>query len=152
MSDRSLQLILERAQEDEHQASLALNQARIDLDSYREQLAQIEQYRFDYCRQLSERGMEGLSASAYNHLQKFLNQLDETLLRQREAGRHFEQQVEICSGQWQDARKQRRSIEWLLEKKQHERQLRLEKQEQKLMDEFSTLQFARLMANRRSEQ
>lgn len=143
MPNSALQLILERAKEDEHQASLALNNARNERDNYLVQLQQIEQYRLDYCKQLSSRGQAGLTASNYNHLQKFLTQLDETLAKQRMAGAQFDEQVNACSEYWQEIRKKRRSIEWLLEKKQTERQQMLDKQEQKMMDEFSTLQFAR---------
>ncbi|GAB3520612.1 flagellar export protein FliJ [Photobacterium alginatilyticum] len=143
MADNALELILERTKDDEHKASLALSNARTELENYREQLKQIEQYRLDYCKQLSARGQQGLTASSYGHLQKFLSQLDETLVTQREAGRQFEDQVEQCSEHWSEVRKKRRSIEWLLEKKHNERQLLRDKQEQKLMDEFATLQFAR---------
>ncbi|PSW11154.1 flagella biosynthesis chaperone FliJ [Photobacterium rosenbergii] len=142
-ADSALELILNQTADAEHKASLALNQARIERENYLQQLQQIEQYRLDYCRQLSERGQQGLTASAYNHLQKFLNQLDETLVKQKSAGAHFDQQVEQCSQHWQEMRKQRRSIEWLIEKKQTERQRLLDKQEQKLMDEFATMQYAR---------
>lgn len=143
MSDSALELILERAQDDEHKASLALNNARIELDNYYQQLQQIEQYRLDYCKQLTARGLDGLTASSYSHLQQFLGSLDETLAKQKAAGAQFEEQVEKCSEYWNEMRKKRQSIEWLLEKKQAERQAQLDKQEQKMMDEFATLQFAR---------
>ncbi|UTV27025.1 flagellar export protein FliJ [Photobacterium atrarenae] len=146
MADTALTLILEKAKEDEHQASLALNQARLELESYHQQLQQIEQYRFDYSKQMTARGQSGLSASSFGHLQKFLNQLDETLVKQKAAGEQFEQQVEQCSAHWHEMRKKRRSVEWLLEKKQTEQQRLRDKQEQKLMDEFSTLQFARKLS------
>lgn len=53
MADNALELILERTKDDEHKASLALSNARIEQESYYEQLKQIEQYRLDYCKQLS---------------------------------------------------------------------------------------------------
>lgn len=143
MADTALTLILEKAKDDEHQASLALDQARLELDDYYQQLQQIEQYRFDYSKQMTARGQSGLSASSFSHLQKFLNQLDETLVKQKAAGEQFEQQVEQCRAHWHEMRKQRRSVEWLLEKKQTEQQRLRDKQEQQLMDEFATLQFAR---------
>ncbi|CSA96186.1 flagellar biosynthesis chaperone [Vibrio cholerae] len=40
-------------------------------------------------------------------------------------------------------RQKRKSYQWLMEKKQTERQLLQEKREQKQMDEFSTLMFNR---------
>ncbi|GHA47510.1 flagellar export protein FliJ [Photobacterium aphoticum] len=149
MSNQALALILERAKDDEDKASLALNQARVERENYYIQLQQIEQYRLDYCRQLSERGQQGLTASSYGHLQKFLNQLDETLTKQKQAASQFDFQVEQCSEHWHEMRKKRRSIEWLLEKKQTERQQFLDRQEQKMMDEFATLQFARRMSIKR---
>ncbi|PSW19540.1 flagella biosynthesis chaperone FliJ [Photobacterium sanctipauli] len=149
MADEALAFILERTRDDEHKAALALNQARLEHQSYLQQLQQIEQYRLDYCKQLSVRGQEGLTASEYGHLQKFLNQLDETLVKQKAAGQQFEQQIEQCSEHWNEVRKKRRSIEWLLDKKQTERQQQLDRQEQKLMDEFATLQFARRMTSAR---
>lgn len=149
MSEQALALLLERAKDDEQKAATALHQSRLEKENYLRQLQQIEQYRLDYSRQLSERGMQGLTASSYSHLQKFLSQLDETLSRQKAAGHHFDHQITRSSEQWNEVRKQRRSIEWLLEKKQTERQQRLDRQEQKLMDEFATLQFARRMTNQR---
>lgn len=145
MLNNSLGLILEQAKEQEHQAQLALNHAHLERENYLQQLAQIEQYRLDYCTQLSERGLQGLTASSYNHLQKFLTQLDETLAKQKSIGSHFEQQVADCQQHWLEMQKKCRSIEWLIEKKQRERQIWLDKQEQKMMDEFATLQFARRM-------
>ena len=51
--------------------------------------------------------------------------------------------MDNCQTYWQETRKQRRSYEWMIDKKKTERQKMLDKQEQNMMDEFSTLQFAR---------
>ncbi len=59
MADNALELILEITKDDEHKASLALSNARIERENYYEQLKQIEQYRLDYCKQLSARGQQG---------------------------------------------------------------------------------------------
>ncbi|MDO6705189.1 flagellar export protein FliJ [Photobacterium sp. 1_MG-2023] len=139
----ALNLILDQAREKERNALLALEQAKRDLDSFYHQREQIEKYRFDYCQQLTERGQSGLTASQFSHLHKFLGQLDETLVQQDAAGREFERQVEQCSEIWLQTRKERKSVEWLLEKKATTREQQLARQEQKLMDEFATLQSAR---------
>jgi flagellar FliJ protein len=97
----------------------------------------------DYCQQLVDRGKNGLSASEYGHLNRFLTQLDETLKKQREAEDHFKLQVENGEEHWLETRKQKRSYEWMIDKKQKERQKRENYQEQKQLDEFTTLQFAR---------
>jgi flagellar FliJ protein len=141
--ENALDFLLDQAQEKEHNAVMALNKARSELENYHKQIEQIEQYRLDYCNQMVQRGMSGLTASQYGHLNRFLTQLDETLTKQRSAQSQFEQQVANCEKHWLEVRKQRRSYEWLLEKKRSEKQKAAERREQKELDEFTTLQFAR---------
>ncbi|USD65978.1 flagellar export protein FliJ [Vibrio sp. SCSIO 43136] len=141
--ENALEFLLEQAKEHESQAVLALNKARSELDNYYEQLKQIEQYRLDYCNQLVDRGKGGLTAAQYGHLNRFLTQLDETLAKQKLAEEHFKSQVDNCQENWMNHRKQRRSYEWLMEKRDKEKRQRQEALEQKQNDEFATLQFAR---------
>ncbi|WP_394251822.1 flagellar export protein FliJ [Vibrio profundi] len=141
--DNALEFLLEQAKEKESQAVLALNKANAELQDYYQQVSQIEQYRLDYCQQLVDRGKQGLTASQYGHLNRFLTQLDETLSKQREAEQHFKSQVDNCQDYWMELRKQRKSYEWLIEKKQTEQQKLQDKREQKQMDEFSTLLYSR---------
>ncbi|MCZ4295613.1 flagellar export protein FliJ [Vibrio sinaloensis] len=145
--DNALEFLLEQAKEREKQAVLALNQARNELESYYQQLEQIEKYRLDYCQQLVDRGQQGLTASQYSHLNRFLTTLDETLSKQKQAESHFKGQVNNCEHNWLESRKQRRSYEWLIEKKQTEKQRLQNIREQKQMDEFSTLQYSRRISN-----
>jgi flagellar FliJ protein len=141
--DNALDFLLEQAKDNEQQAVLALNKARSELEGYYQQVQQIEQYRLDYCNQLVARGQEGLTASQYGHLNRFLTQLDETLTKQKSAEGHFKQQVEDCEEFWHNTRKQRQSYEWLLEKKAKEKAQLEARRDQKQMDEFSNLLFAR---------
>lgn len=145
--DNALEFLLEQSRERENQAVLALNQARSELEGYYQQLQQIEKYRLDYCQQLVDRGQQGLTASQYSHLNRFLTTLDETLAKQKQAEAHFKDQVEHCEQNWFESRKQRRSYEWLIEKKQSERTKLENAREQKQMDEFATLQFSRRLSN-----
>jgi len=141
--ENALDFLLEQAKEKENQAVLALGKAHSELEDYYKQVAQIEQYRMDYCQQLVDRGKNGLTASQYGHLNRFLTQLDETLTKQKEAESHFKRQVDNCQEHWMETRKQRRSYEWMIEKKRTDKAKRENQLEQKLMDEFSTLQYAR---------
>jgi flagellar FliJ protein len=141
--ENALEFLLEQSKEHEEKAVLALNQARQELDGYYEQLKQIEQYRLDYCNQLVERGKNGLTASQYSHLNRFLTQLDETLSKQKSAESHFKQQVENCREHWLDTRKTRRSYEWMIDKRQAEKEKVEIRREQRQLDEFCTLQYAR---------
>lgn len=141
--DNALEFLLEQEKTREENAMLALTKARSELDGYYQQLKQIEQYRLEYCSQLVERGKQGLTASQYGHLNRFLCQLDETLAKQREAESHFITQVDNCNEHWLEVRKKRRSYEWLLEKRAKERQIQEEKRDQKQLDEFATQRFTR---------
>ncbi|WP_114786695.1 flagellar export protein FliJ [Vibrio tetraodonis] len=145
--DNAMVFLLEQSKERENQAVLALSQARAELDDYYQQLKQIENYRLDYCDQLVEKGKQGLTASQYMHLNRFLTTLDETLSKQKQAEQHFISQVESCEHNWTECRKQRRSYEWLIDKKQEEKQRLQYIREQKQMDEFATVQYARRSAN-----
>ncbi|WP_038177082.1 MULTISPECIES: flagellar export protein FliJ [Vibrio] len=145
--ENALEFLLEQAKERENQAALALGQARSELEGYYQQLEQIEKYRLDYCHQLVDRGQKGLNASQYAHLNRFLTTLDETLSKQKQAESHFKDQVTNCEQNWFESRKNRRSYEWLIEKKHNEKQRVQHQREQKQMDEFSTLQFNRRRFN-----
>lgn len=143
----ALEFLLEQSKEHEEQAVMSLSSARQELNQYYTQLKQIEQYRLDYCNQLVERGQQGLSASQYWHLNQFLTQLDSTLAKQKGAEQQFIEQVTQCEEHWLDMRKQRRSYEWLIEKKRSEKERLEQKKEQKSMDEFATLQFSRRISS-----
>lgn len=138
-----MEFLLEQSKERENQAVLALNKARTELEDYYRQVEQIEKYRLDYCHQLVDRGMAGLTASQYGHLNRFLTQLDETLSKQKQAESHFKNQVQNCQDYWLNTRKERMSYEWMIEKRAKEKQQAEAKKEQKQMDEFSTLLYSR---------
>jgi flagellar FliJ protein len=141
--ENALDFLLEQASDKEQQAVLSLNKARSQLEGYYRQVEQIEKYRRDYCQQLIDRGKGGLTASQYGHLNRFLTQLDETLAKQKQAESHFKEQVNACEEHWLEVRKQRRSYEWMRDKKVEEKQRLEAKKEQRMMDEFSTLMYAR---------
>ncbi|WDZ72333.1 flagellar export protein FliJ [Vibrio harveyi] len=141
--NNAMEFLLDQAKEREDQAVLALNKARTELEDYYRQVEQIEKYRLDYCQQLVDRGMAGLTASQYYHLNRFLTQLDETLSKQKQAESHFKEQVVNCQDYWLNMRKERMSYEWMIEKREKEKQIAEAKREQKQMDEFSTLLYSR---------
>ena len=138
--NNAMEFLLEQTKDREDQAVLALNKARSELEDY---YRQVEKYRLDYCQQLVDRGQAGLTASQYGHLNRFLTQLDEALSKQKQAESHFKEQVENCKEYWLTVRKERKSYEWMIDKREEEKQLAEAKREQKQMDEFSTLLYSR---------
>ena len=69
--------------------------------------------------------------------------IDADVSKQKEAEGHFKSQVDNCQEYWMELRKQRKSYEWLMEKKQKEKAKLQDQREQKQMDEFSTLLYSR---------
>ncbi|MGL5334619.1 MAG: flagellar export protein FliJ [Enterovibrio sp.] len=143
MSDETLSLLLDQAKQAEHKAQLALVVAQNQLQEHYRQVAQLENYRLEYVKQLTERGLQGLSASNYGHINRFVTHLDELLSKQRQAAEKFEQNVERSRASWQSSREKRHSLEWLLEKRRSEAQLIAAKREQRLHDEFACIAFNR---------
>ncbi len=139
MATDAMILLKEQARQAEEQAQLAYLASQKELQGYHMQVEQIENYRLDYCRKLSAKGQTGLTASGYSHLNRFISQLDETLEQQRKAAKDFEENVERCREYWLFCQQKRRSLEWLLEKKEKERRIYDEKKEQKQMDEFASV-------------
>ena len=135
--------LLEQTQKEESQAILALDKAKMELNNFYKQIKQIEQYRLDYCNQLLEKGQQGLTASEYGYLNKFLMQLDEALIKQKKVENHFTLQVDNCQMHWQEIGKQRRSYELIIKKKKLDEQKKTEWQEQLIQDELTTLRFIR---------
>ena len=143
MVDSAMDLLLEQAEQEEEQAQLSLVAAQQALENYLKQIDQIEQYRLEYFRTLSEQGLHGLSANKYSHLNRFITQLDETLVKQRGAVSEFEKNVEQCREHWQGCRARTRALAWLIEKRAREALKKAEKAEQKQQDEFAVLAYLR---------
>lgn len=148
MANEALYLLIDKLSNEEKQARQMLEVAQMELTGYYQQLEQIESYRLDYSRQLKNRGLQGLSASEYSHMQKFIVQLDETLTKQKSVEQTFKDRVDSCSEVWQSKRQEKRAVELLIEKKEREAQQQVAKREQKMMDEFVTAQFARRMLDK----
>lgn len=141
--NNALVFLAEQAKKAEHQAQLALIAARQELANYQLQVQQIEQYRLDYCKKMVQLGQEGLTASRYGHLHRFIVQLDDTLTTQRQIAADFEQNVAHCVQHWQDCREKTQSFTWLIEKRQRQAQQLAEKKEQKQVDELAQLSYLR---------
>ena len=137
------EFLLDQAKEKESQAIQALAQATTELEDYYSQYAQISQYRQDYWGLFVNRGQEGLTASQYSHLNKFLSQLDETLVRQKESEVHFTDRVDKCRQYLLEIRKERFSYEALIQNKIKKMTVQKNRADQKLLDEFATLSFNR---------
>lgn len=140
---KQLIVVLEIANKKEQQAMQMLVEARQQLQNLEQQLTGLMQYRNDYLREMSSKGQSGVAANALRQLQQFVGRMDQAVEQQQQKVAGAKHAVSSRQESWQQARQHQQSIEFLINKRQQEQQQRELKQEQKMLDEFTTMQFAR---------
>lgn len=138
---RAIQLLVDRLVEAEDRASRILALAQQDQMRYESQLEALNQYRENYSGQLTERGSKGLNGLQFGHYQAFINKLDHAATQQLEGLRQVRQATENRRKEWLDLQQQRKALQMLLERKAAKEAIKQARQEQKLLDEFSTFRF-----------
>lgn len=141
MSDKALLLVLEQHKKHEQQAVQELAQAQQQLVAFRQQFANLQNYRNQYVKQMHEKGASGLFADSYSYYQKFIVKLEEAMLQQQATLPKVMHQVELKKRHWVDIQSKRKAVETLLTKRQQAAQKRADKLEQKMLDEFANFQF-----------
>jgi len=141
VATNALQLVYEQREKQVEQSLQAYQQAQQALFQQRSQLQNLHQYRRQYIAQLSEKGSQGLTVSALAKYQQFIVQIDKGLTNQQSALIKFEYRVHETKRKWTDSQVAYKAMGLLLEKKAREKIKLEDKQEQKLLDEFSTFQF-----------
>ena len=144
---KALQLLAERLQQAEDRAVRILALAQQDQQRYEMQLEALNQYRENYSSQLTERGAQGLTGLQFGHFQAFINKLDYASKQQLEGLNQVRQVTEKRRQEWLELQQQRKAIETLLERKAAQEAQRLARQEQKMLDEFSTFQHFHRVSN-----
>ncbi|GAA5213926.1 flagellar export protein FliJ [Corallincola platygyrae] len=138
-----LQLVAKMAEEKEQQAARQLKQASERVMAEEQQETMLQQYRLDYLRQLRQKGSDGLGSAVYFQFQQFLDRLDGVLIGQQTKITEAKAAQQQRRYHWDQARKQRNAIDLLIEKQKKAQQVKADKLEQKLADEFSTQQLVR---------
>ncbi len=134
----ALQLLADRLHKAEDRAASVLAQARQDQVLFERQLEALNQYRQNYSTQMGELGATGLTGSQFRHYQSFINKLDHASKQQLEGLGQVRAVTEKRRKEWLELQQQRKALETLLVRKAEKEALRLLRQEQKLLDEFST--------------
>ena len=138
---KALELLTSRLQEAEDRAAKMLAQAQMEQAKFQRQLNALNEYRQIYSTQMTDRGVEGLEASQFNHYHSFIGKLDHASVQQQQGFQQAKQQAEQKREEWLALQQRRKAIEMLLERKAEKEALRLLKQEHKLLDEFATFRF-----------
>ncbi len=121
----------------EKDAAKALGHSVQSLQQQEQRLAELQQYREEYDRQIQELGANGVVASRLQQMQSFLHNLNLAIKQQQqivEAARHEREQKRHS---WQQAHGKTQVMDKVIERYQVDEQYQANKREQKENDEHA---------------
>ena len=110
--------------------------------SQRSRLQMLEQYRDEYAQRMSEATAQGITRLILRNYQEFLARIEEAIEQQRLAVYNSELSTKAGQAQWRTQNKQLKAIDTLSMRHDAREQYRENKQEQKLLDEFSSRKYS----------
>jgi flagellar FliJ protein len=136
-----LQTLLELMQNRSDEATRTLGQLIAAEQSQRSRLEMLEQYREEYAQRLRDAISQGITQLSLRNYQNFLSRIDEAITQQRQVVQNSEQSTKNGQEHWKNQNKRLKAINTLSVR--HDVKIReLEnKQEQKLLDEFSSRRY-----------
>ncbi len=137
-----LQVVVELAEQAENLAAEALNLARDQHQRAEQKHQELNLYRQDYQQSLSATGISQ-SADSIARARGFLNQLTQAVEQQQSIRDQFFILFEQKKTAWHKAHLKFKALTDLVKKMEQEHQKELSKKEEKMLDEWVTLGFAR---------
>ena len=134
---KGLVMLSERLVEAEQQAALALAKAQQDLKIFMEQQDALNQYRQIYHQQWTDRGLQGIGAQQNSQYHAFINKLENAATQQYQGVLQVREALAQCRTQWLEAQQRRKAVELLLEKKADKVRQKAQRQEQKMLDDYT---------------
>lgn len=102
-----------------------------------QRLAMLKQLRSEYAQKLQQHLHDGLSFAAYRNFQMFMEKIDKAIDGQQAIEADASQRAEHARQSWQNARREGRTWEVLVERAGREQARRESRGERQLMDEFA---------------
>ena len=138
----SLQPLLELMQTRADDASRALGKLIAAEQDAKARLVMLEQYRSEYADQMRTATLQGLTPLALRNYQDFLGRIDQAINQQRSAVQQSAQQTLSGQENWRQQNQRLKAIDTLSQRHDLRERHRENKQEQKLLDEFTTRRFS----------
>lgn len=138
----SLQPLLEIMQNRTDEATRRLGQLIAAEQSAKSRLQMLEQYRDEYAQKLREAIAQGITQMALRNYQDFLGRIEEAISQQSMAVRNSENSTAAGQTHWKEQNKRLKAIDTLSQRHDTRERYRENKQEQKLLDEFSSRKYA----------
>lgn len=137
----TLQPLLEVMQNRTDEASRRLGQLIAAEQSQKSRLQLLEQYRAEYTQQMAAAQSQGITRLVLHNYQDFLARIDQAIEQQRIAVRNSEAGTRHGQEAWQTENRKLKAIDALSQRHDARQRYQEGKQEQKLLDEFTSRQY-----------
>jgi len=139
----SLQPLLDLMRDRTDEATRQLGKLIAAEQNARSRLEMLEQYRAEYAERLRTSIGEGLTVQAINNYQEFLQRIDTAIEQQTRQVQLSESETGRGKQNWQEQNSRLKAIDTLSLRHDCKVRAHENKQEQKLLDEFTSRQFNR---------
>ncbi|WP_261592429.1 flagellar export protein FliJ [Pseudoalteromonas holothuriae] len=146
MANNKLDLLYKLESEKEESLRVNYMQAQHHLNDNQQKLSGLNDFRLEYAQQLHIKAKQGLTSGGFTQYHAFIKKIEEAILQQASTVNTAKQVVEQRKTLWLAQQVKAKAIAKLIEKKQVAHQTRINKAEQKMLDEFATNQFMRRRA------
>ena len=135
MQIKQLRLVIRLAQQQRDAAASQLASGKAQSQAAQEQLEQLQRYQGQYVNQAKQEASQGISVQALFEGRRFIAELDDLIMKQRQA---VEQQASILQSlteQWMDTARHVQALERLEVLRLTEQQRAQDRREQQLADD-----------------
>ena len=141
MAEQQLLLVLELEHRKEQKALQNYQAAQQQLNLQIQKLEQLNQYRAQYIRNISQDASQGVKSLRYQQSLAFVGQLDQACEMQAKQQSQAVLVAEQRKSIWIQHQQKRKAIEQLIEKKRTAAQLAKSRKEQAVHDDFALQRF-----------
>ncbi|KTF16176.1 flagellar export protein FliJ [Pseudoalteromonas sp. H105] len=141
MSKNKLSLLLKIEKEKEESLRMNYLQAQQHFQSNQQKLQGLNNFRMEYTQQLHIKGQSGLSSAGFSQYHAFIAKIEEAIRQQASTVNTARQVVSQRQNLWLKQQVKAKAVEKLIEKQQQKVTAIALKNEQRMLDEFSSNQF-----------
>ncbi|MDR1995074.1 flagellar export protein FliJ [Azonexus sp.] len=138
----TLQPLLELMQTRADEATRRLGQLIAAEQNQRNRLLMLEQYRDEYAQRLRDASADGVTRQILRNYQDFLARIDDAISQQSIVVNDSECSTKAGQDHWREQNTRLKAIDTLSQRHDARERYREGRQEQKLLDEFSTRKFS----------
>lgn len=141
MANNKLNLLLKLETDKEESLRMNYLQAQQHLQSNQQKLQGLNDFRMEYTQQLHVKGQSGLSSAGFSQYHAFIAKIEEAIRQQANTVNTAKQVVSQRKTLWLKQQVKAKAVSKLIEKQALKASALALKNEQKMLDEFSSNQF-----------